>query len=110
MGLQIIYLGDVADEKADPRLAWQPSIEPRSFTLHVRCGTSRSLTAVCHAVRRNITVVVAAGNHGHDTCFFSPSCDPAAITVGSSDEDGVFSWFSAHGKCVDMILPHSNLL
>ena len=62
-------------------------------------------TAIRHAVRRNITVVVAAGNYGHDSCFFSPSREPAAITVGSSDEDSVFSWFSGRGKCVDIIAP-----
>lgn len=69
-------------------------------------GGARSASlnaAVDEAMRRNITVITAAGNERRDACLSSPSSSNA-ITVGSVDNsfDDRVSSFSNYGDCVDI--------
>jgi len=50
-------------------------------------------------------VIVAAGNAGKDACDYSPASAPKAITVGSIDSNDDRTYFSNHGKCVDVYSP-----
>lgn len=56
---------------------------------------------------QGVTVVVAAGNEFQDACNVSPASATDAITVGSTDIDDKFSYFSNYGKCVDILAPVS---
>jgi len=66
--------------------------------------------AVNAAVRQGVNVVVAAGNNNGDACFKSPASAEKAITVGSTTSSDGRSYFSNHGKCVDIFAPGSYIL
>jgi serine protease AprX len=58
--------------------------------------------AVSGAVRKGVTVVVAAGNSGPDArTINSPGDCPAAITVGASDMNDTIASFSSRGPSYD---------
>lgn len=50
-------------------------------------------------------VVVSAGNTGLDACFRSPASEETALTVCSTDQNDILSWFSSTGPCVDLCAP-----
>ncbi|MBX3714272.1 MAG: S8 family serine peptidase, partial [Lysobacter sp.] len=56
-----------------------------------------------------VTVVVAAGNYSGNACNYSPARAPAAITVGSTDNNDARSSFSNFGTCVDLFAPGGNI-
>ncbi|KAK9315177.1 peptidase S8/S53 domain-containing protein [Lipomyces starkeyi] len=58
--------------------------------------------AVAEATKLGITVVVAAGNHRLNACWFSPASEPSAITVGASTVDDSIAEFSNIGPCIDI--------
>ncbi|KAI9142654.1 peptidase S8/S53 domain-containing protein [Paraphysoderma sedebokerense] len=65
--------------------------------------------AVRAAVRAGIPVVVAAGNEQDDSCNYSPSDEPSAITVGATTStDGRFK-DSNYGTCVDIFAPGKDI-
>lgn len=63
-----------------------------------------------------LTVVVASGNSGVDSCFIAPANVPETITVAASnlktkfgetaagDIEGIYKW-SNTGSCVDVFAP-----
>ncbi|MGJ8670021.1 MAG: S8 family serine peptidase [Oceanococcus sp.] len=53
--------------------------------------------------------VVAAGNDSTDACTTSPSAEPLALTIASSDKNDLQSSFSNHGLCVDVFAPGSDI-
>lgn len=71
--------------------------------------SSVSNAAVTAAVSAGITMVVAAGNDGRDSCNYSPAsaggAAGTAITVMASDNTDRFASFSNWGKCSDIIAP-----
>ena len=88
-------------------------------------GDSKSAaldTSVRNAVTQGVSVVVAAGNSSADAGNYSPSGEPAAITVSALadfnglpdgnaaptctfDVDDTFADFSNYGSVIDMIAP-----
>ncbi len=57
-----------------------------------------------------VPVAVAAGNnYGKDACGTSPAQLPAAITLGSTDQNGSRSNFSNLGRCLDLFAPGGNI-
>ncbi len=56
-----------------------------------------------------ILPVVAAGNDSTDACTTSPSAEPLALTIASSDSADKQSSFSNHGSCVDLFAPGSSI-
>mmetsp|Transcript_8623 Transcript_8623/g.15488 ORF Transcript_8623/g.15488 Transcript_8623/m.15488 type:complete len:689 (+) Transcript_8623:80-2146(+) len=66
--------------------------------------TIAEVSATC-----NITVVVAAGNHGDNACGYTPSAAPEAIRVGATTETDMLSSFSNWGECVDIMAPGSHI-
>lgn len=80
--------------------------------INMSLGGGKSTTfnsAVNAAVDSGVTVVVAAGNEFQDACNVSPASATGAITVGSTDKDDKFSYFSNYGKCVDILAPGSSI-
>lgn len=58
----------------------------------------------------NIPYIVAAGNDFKDAVLYSPAHVKDVITVGSYDENNVFSSFSNYGHAVDVLAPGTSVL
>lgn len=65
--------------------------------------------AVDEAAHSGIPVAVAAGNSGDDACSESPSSAKGVFSVGASDINDDFAYFSNYGKCVNIIAPGVNI-
>lgn len=69
--------------------------------------------AVLDANTAGMITVVAAGNKAKDACLYSPSnaggsaSDGGVITVGATDSDDSFAYYSNFGACVDVLAPGS---
>lgn len=88
--------------------ASRPSIMNLSFGKS--SGNAAWDKAVERALAAGITVTVAAGNNGEDSCVSSPDRVTGAITVGGTDdEDNRWDWgpsgSSGFGKCIDLFAP-----
>ena len=60
--------------------------------------------AVERLMRNDCFVVVAAGNNGHDACFYSPS-SANVMAVGATTPSDRLAEFSNWGNCVNMLAP-----
>lgn len=65
--------------------------------------------AVAALIRDGVTVVVAAGNDGYNTCNYSPARLAAAITVGASESDDHIANYSNYGPCNDLFAPGTSV-
>ncbi|MSX18117.1 MAG: S8 family serine peptidase, partial [Actinobacteria bacterium] len=63
--------------------------------------------AILRLTNAGITVVVAAGNSNLNSCNYSPSSAPSAITVGSTTLSDAKASYSNYGSCVDIQAPGS---
>lgn len=89
-------------------LNWVARNAPRDavVNLSLRGPQSTALDqAVQSLVRSGRVVVVAAGNDAGDACRWSPAREPAALTVGATDERDREASFSNYGECVDLYAP-----
>jgi subtilisin family serine protease len=69
-------------------------------------GANRSVdSALQKSVNAGVVYVVAAGNSSDDACNYSPAREPAALTVGATDNNDSRSSFSNFGACVDLFAP-----
>jgi subtilisin family serine protease len=69
-------------------------------------STSKALDdAVNRSIAAGVTYAVAAGNDDKDACHQSPADDPAAITVGATDQRDRRASFSNYGSCLDLFAP-----
>jgi subtilisin family serine protease len=66
--------------------------------------------AIRQSIATGITYVVGAGNDGWDACNNSPAHLPEAITVGSTGQMDLKSFFSNYGTCVDLFAPGEQIL
>jgi hypothetical protein len=69
------------------------------------CSTDAMVLAVETLSANDITVVVAAGNSADDACLYTPGAAPSAVTVGATDVDDAFAYYSSYGSCVDILAP-----
>jgi serine protease len=67
-------------------------------------------SAVAGMTDAGVVVVTASGNSDADGCGFSPGSAPAAINVGSLDDNDARSSFSNYGNCLDIWAPGRNVL
>lgn len=72
--------------------------------------SQQSNDAVAQAVRAGVFVAVAAGNEGENAANSSPASEPSVCTVGASDINDTFAYFSNYGSLVDIIAPGVNVL
>lgn len=56
-----------------------------------------------------VAVVVAAGNEAQDASNVSPASAPYAITVGATEMDDGFAYYSNYGTMVDILAPGSDI-
>lgn len=86
------------------------------FSLSLAGEKSRSLELLLEEIGEKHIVVVAAGNAKSDACSVSPGGaggngrNTGVFTVGSISQDDVFSQFSNHGPCVDILAPGISIL
>jgi aqualysin 1 len=86
------------------------TLRPAVANMSLGGTASASLdAAVAGAVSKGVTMVVAAGNSNLDACGYSPSREPSAITVGSSNSLDSRSYFSNIGTCVDIFAPGESI-
>ncbi len=83
---------------------------PAAANMSLGGGLSTTLNqAVARAVSAGVTFAVAAGNSTANACGSSPSSEPSAITVGATDINDGFAYFSNYGSCVDINAPGVNI-
>lgn len=81
-------------------------VAPAAANMSLGGGFSSTLNqAVARAVAAGVTFAVAAGNSTANACNSSPSSEPSAITVGATDINDGFAYFSNFGSCVDINAP-----
>lgn len=93
-------------------IEWAASQKRGPAVANMSLGSPASQTtddAVRAAVRKGLTMVVAAGNTNEDACNFSPARTSEAITVNSSDKNDRRSSFSNYGRCTDIFAPGSSI-
>ncbi len=80
-------------------------------------GKTQSINdAINNSISSGITWVVAAGNNNADSCQYSPSSTPAAITVGAtnSSDARATGWSngqaSNYGTCLDIFAPGDKII
>ncbi|WP_256103528.1 S8 family peptidase [Streptomyces sp. ODS05-4] len=86
--------------------------KPAVANMSIGGGKTQSVNdAVNASIASGVTWVVAAGNNNADSCSYSPSSTPAAITVGSTSANDARStgWTngqgSNYGSCLDIFAP-----
>lgn len=80
--------------------------KPAVANMSLGGGADAALDAALKAsIDKGITYAVAAGNDSADACGGSPAKEPAAITVGATDDKDAKANFSNWGKCVDLFAP-----
>ncbi|KAG9285418.1 hypothetical protein G9A89_010893 [Geosiphon pyriformis] len=95
-------------------VAEQHKVDKRKQTIVNLSLTGRYFIPANMAVKAltemGIHVVVAAGNYaGANSCYFSPSSAPEAITTGATDITDHIAKFSNGGPCVDVFAPGQNI-
>ena len=66
--------------------------------------------AIEASIKAGVIYVVAAGNEGKNAETVSPAHVDGVITVGSYNQDNVFSSFSNYGSVVDILAPGENII
>ncbi|MFB6670190.1 S8 family peptidase [Streptomyces parvus] len=91
--------------------------KPAVVNMSVGGGKTQSINdAINNSIASGITWVVAAGNNNADSCQYSPSSTPAAITVGAtnSSDARATGWSngqaSNYGTCLDIFAPGDKII
>ena len=73
-------------------------------------GYSQAINdAVANSVAAGVLHAVAAGNDNYDACWFSPSSEPQALTVGATTSTDARASFSNWGYCLDLFAPGASI-
>lgn len=93
------------------------AVKPAVANMSVGGGKNQSVNdAVAASVSSGITWVVAAGNNNADSCRYSPSSTPSAVTVGATDsrDARATGWNngqgSNYGSCLDLFAPGDSIV
>jgi thermitase len=63
---------------------------------------------IAYAKRKNVTVVAASGNDGHEESYY-PGALPHVLAVGATDEQNNIAFFSTYGKHVSFVAPGTEI-
>lgn len=81
---------------------------PSGVVVNMSLGGSFSSSinsAAAAIVDAGLFLAVAAGNEATDASNSSPASESSACTVGATDIDDVFAYFSNYGSIVDVLAP-----
>jgi len=87
--------------------------EPQKSIISMSLGGSKSQIldqAVKAAYKAGVHVIVAAGNDADNSCDYSPSGSPYAISVGATTRFDKLADFSNMGKCVSILAPGKDIV
>lgn len=83
---------------------------PAAANMSLGGGYSAALnTSVENSIASGVVYAIAAGNSTADACSSSPASAPSAITVGATDINDAFAYFSNYGTCVKLNAPGVNI-
>ncbi|MGF1339006.1 S8 family peptidase [Streptomyces flavovirens] len=92
------------------------AVKPAVANMSIGGGKTQSVNdAVAASIASGVTWVVAAGNNNADSCAYSPSSTPAAITVGATNsrDARATGWSngqgSNYGSCLDIFAPGDSI-
>lgn len=90
---------------------------PAVANMSIGGGKTQSVNdAVASSISSGVTWVVAAGNNNADSCSYSPSSTPAAVTVGATNsrDARATGWSngqgSNYGSCLDIFAPGDSIV
>ncbi|MET9255449.1 S8 family peptidase [Streptomyces sp. NPDC003717] len=93
------------------------AVKPAVANMSIGGGKTQSVNdAVASSIASGVTWVVAAGNNNADSCSYSPSSTPAAITVGATNsrDARATGWSngqgSNYGSCLDLFAPGDSIV
>ncbi|MER7951888.1 S8 family peptidase [Streptomyces sp. NPDC096079] len=93
------------------------AVKPAVANMSIGGGKTQSVNdAVAASIASGVTWVVAAGNNNADSCSYSPSSTPSAVTVGATNSrDGrATGWSngqgSNYGTCLDIFAPGDSIV
>ncbi|KUL53015.1 S8 family peptidase [Streptomyces sp. NRRL S-1521] len=93
------------------------AVKPAVANMSIGGGRTQSVNdAVSTSISSGVTWVVAAGNNNADSCSYSPSSTPAAITVGATNsrDARATGWSngqgSNYGSCLDIFAPGDSIV
>jgi len=73
-------------------------------------GSSQAYqSGIDYATKKNVSVIVSAGNEAADVALYTPANVSNAITVSSCGIDDVFSSFSNYGSFIDVCAPGEDI-
>lgn len=91
--------------------------KPAVANMSIGGGKTQSVNdAVASSIASGVTWVVAAGNNNADSCSYSPSSTPSAITVGATNsrDARATGWSngqaSNYGSCLDVFAPGDGIV
>jgi hypothetical protein len=101
------YILQGIDWIVNDHVAGQPAV----VNMSLGGAASASIDAgVMSMINDGITVVVAAGNDGRNSCLYSPARVAAAITVGATDIADRVAAYSNYGTCNDLFAPGTSII
>ncbi|MFF3641489.1 S8 family peptidase [Streptomyces sp. NPDC002564] len=93
------------------------AVKPAVANMSIGGGKTQSVNdAVAASIASGVTWVVAAGNNNADSCSYSPSSTPSAITVGATNsrDARATGWSngqgSNYGSCLDIFAPGDSIV
>ena len=93
------------------------AVKPAVANMSIGGGKTQSVNdAVAASIASGVTWVVAAGNNNADSCSYSPSSTPSAITVGATNsrDARASGWSngqgSNYGTCLDVFAPGDSIV
>ncbi|MET9540564.1 S8 family peptidase [Streptomyces sp. NPDC006553] len=93
------------------------AVKPAVANMSIGGGRTESVNdAVAASIASGVTWVVAAGNNNADSCSYSPSSTPSAITVGATNsrDARATGWSngqgSNYGSCLDIFAPGDSIV
>lgn len=93
------------------------AVKPAVANMSIGGGKTQSVNdAVAASIASGVTWVVAAGNNNADSCSYSPSSTPSAITVGATNsrDARATGWSngqaSNYGTCLDLFAPGDSIV
>ncbi|MFD7574861.1 S8 family peptidase [Streptomyces sp. NPDC059810] len=93
------------------------AVKPAVANMSIGGGKTQSVNdAVAASIASGVTWVVAAGNNNADSCSYSPSSTPSAITVGATNsrDARATGWSngqgSNYGTCLDIFAPGDSIV